>query len=293
MNPRQPSSWQQLRLYGGPALYEQLLVLALEYPGVGVISEGDEILVVFPPDVDAPKVLERVRELLEWMIESDLAEQQRFALDPLPDEDWVARWRASLGPVRAGEHLVILPPGVEAEFLPGDIALTLEPRMAFGTGDHATTQLALELLEPIAPNSAHVLDLGCGNGVLSIASALLGAKQVTAIDNEEEAYDETLENTASHDVSDRITVIRGDAISFTPDAPVDLLLANIFVNPILSGLDGWMTSLADNAILILTGVLEGEEEQRLLTGCAQHGLVLDKLLRKAGWIAARFRHGSA
>jgi ribosomal protein L11 methyltransferase len=290
MNPDTP--WTRIRLKGGEILYDRLALLASEIEGAGVAGEGNELSIVLPPGTLLDPVIDDIHSLLDELTCSG-AEVQGPAVEEIEELDWVARWRQSLGAVRAGKHLVILRPGVDTELANTDIALHLEPRMAFGTGDHATTRMALSLLEPVAGSAGTVLDLGCGNGVLVIAALLLGAGNAAAIDNEEESYAETLENAKIHGVRERLLVVHGNAITYTPPFKVDLLLANIFVSPILEGLDNWMKHLSPGARLVLTGVQEGEEEVRLLDGCKQRGLNFEELLREDGWIAARFSYSSA
>jgi ribosomal protein L11 methyltransferase len=119
--------------------------------------------------------------------------------------DWVRAWMDDFRPMRFGERLWIVPTHCE---IPdnADIALRLDPGLAFGSGTHPTTALCLQFLERTALADQRVLDFGCGSGVLSVAAALLGAQQVVAIDIDPQAELATLENARRNDVSDRVHI---------------------------------------------------------------------------------------
>ena len=136
-----------------------------------------------------------------------------MTMEGIEDADWENNWKAFYKPMEIGERLIVIPDWEEAD--PGDrVALRLNPGLAFGTGSHATTRLCLTALEKHVEKGMRVLDLGCGSGILSIASLLLGAESAFACDIDEKAVDIAYENAALNGVGrDRYTVRAGDVLS--------------------------------------------------------------------------------
>ena len=282
--------WTRILVPGADSALELLGGELLEMGAEGFTTEGDALAVFFHRPADSAETLRAdIATLVHALVQESLLPDGEVTAEEVTEEDWVGRWRRSLGPIRAGEHFVVIPPGVEAELNKGDIALRLEPRMAFGTGEHATTRMALELLETTVQPGDRVIDMGCGNGVLTLGALLLGAGYAFGVDNEQEAVAETLENAANHGVGDRIVVRLGDVLNLDASGPYDLLLANIFVNPILAGLPSWLPMTTDNARFIFTGVQAGEEEARLIEGVGKLGLEVEETRHLDGWFAARCR----
>ena len=136
-----------------------------------------------------------------------------MTVDGIEDADWENNWKAFYKPMEIGERLIVVPDWEQAEA--GDrVELRLSPGLAFGTGSHATTRLCLTALEKHVEKGMRVLDLGCGSGILSIASLLLGAERAFACDIDEKAVDIAYENAALNGVGrDRYTVRAGDVLS--------------------------------------------------------------------------------
>ena len=136
-----------------------------------------------------------------------------MTMDGVEDADWENNWKAFYKPMEIGERLIVVPDWEQAET--GDrVELRLNPGLAFGTGSHATTRLCLTALEKHVEKGMRVLDLGCGSGILSIASLLLGAESAFACDIDEKAVDIAYENAALNGVGrDRYTVRAGDVLS--------------------------------------------------------------------------------
>lgn len=136
-----------------------------------------------------------------------------LSMENIEDADWENNWKAFYKPMEIGERLIVVPDWEQAEA--GDrVELRLNPGLAFGTGSHATTRLCLTALEKHVEKGMRVLDLGCGSGILSIASLLLGAESAFACDIDEKAVDIAYENAALNGVGrDRYTVRAGDVLS--------------------------------------------------------------------------------
>ncbi len=154
------------------------------------------------------------------------------------DEDWAEAWKIHYHPIRIGQRLFIRPRWVEMETAPGDLVISLDPGMAFGTGTHPTTQLCLEGLEALVQPGISALDLGCGSGILSIAAALLGARQVLALDIDPIAVQATQENAAENGVATQVITQQGSLETILGSARrFDLVVVNILARTIIQMCD--------------------------------------------------------
>lgn len=200
--------------------------------------------------------------------------------------DWSESWKASFKPLRIGPNILILPSWVdaaEAGAQPGDVVLSLDPGMAFGTGLHPTTQLcALALAKYVRPG-IRVFDVGSGSGVLSVLAAKLGASDVLAVDTDAEAVRVGAENAAVNDVADRVRVDRG-----THDAGsgcYDIVVANILAGVIVKMLGAHLATRG--RAFIFSGILEGQAPE---VEAAAHaaGLTLIERNHMLDWVCLVF-----
>lgn len=182
----------------------------------------------------------------------------------IKNEDWANNWKVHFKPVRIGKRLVIKPTWEEYQEAEGDLVIRIDPGMAFGTGAHPTTKMCLESLERIAfdacggklPNP--VLDVGTGSGVLSIAAALLGATEITAVDIDPEAVRVTRENLELNGVADLVAASTTD-LSRLPEG-FAVVVANILAEELVRLSDQLISRVAPGGWLILSGILTEKEE---------------------------------
>ncbi len=237
----------------------------------GVQEDGHSLLTHFPPGT---KTDELVRDIM------DADPGARVSVSLAPQVDW-SEWRAS---VRAHDlgALTISPPWL-ATGLDPDRTIIIEPAMAFGTGEHATTRGVTRLMQRIDPMPSNVADIGAGSAVLSICAAKLGAKRVAAVEIDEDAIGNAEQNVMANGVADRVHVIQGDATTILPLlAPVDLVLANI-ISSVLTGLLPLMfESLSRGGSAILSGILE-EESAAMLAEIIRGGWSVVADDREDGW----------
>jgi ribosomal protein L11 methyltransferase len=181
---------------------------------------------------------------------------------PLPDVDWSERWKLGIH-VQSLGTLSVAPPWLSAELDPAT-TIVIEPAMAFGTGEHATTRGVIRLLQAVVRPGDRVADLGAGSAVLAIAAAKLGASRVVAIELDHDAIGNAEENVARNDVADRVTVIEGDAAALLPlVAPIDVITANIISSVLLELLPLMERALAPGGRAILSGILSTERDHML------------------------------
>lgn len=182
--------------------------------------------------------------------------------EPTPDIDWSSAWRSQLRAHTVG-YLTVTPPWLAAPFLP-ERRIVIDPAMAFGTGDHATTRGVLKLMQDVVRAGDTVADLGAGSAVLAIGAAKLGAARVVAIENDPDAIGNAEENVVVNEVASRVTVIEGDAGLLLPlVAPVRVVLANIVSGVIQELLPTIVASLTPDGVAIFSGMLTSEREMML------------------------------
>jgi len=204
----------------------------------------------------------------------------------LPAQNWNEIWESNFQPVivedfcavRADFHAPIA--GVQHE-------LVINPKMAFGTGHHETTWMCLRALRDLPCQGTHLLDYGCGTGVLAILAARLGAAAVEAVDIEEESYRNTLENSAVNGVADRI-IARCGTLEAVQGTAFHGILANINRNVILDSLPRLAELLRPGGWLLVSGILL-EDEAVVTTAAAAQGLVLQKRAERGKWLCLEFR----
>jgi ribosomal protein L11 methyltransferase len=181
-----------------------------------------------------------------------------ISVSPGHDADW-SRWRADVSAHRVGS-LTIAPPWL-AEASDPSTTVVIDPAMAFGTGEHATTRGVIRLMHRVVDKNSVVADVGAGSAVLSIAAAKLGAARVVAIEVDPDAEGNALENIRLNGVGDRVHYVTGDALVLLPlVAPVTLILANILSSVPVELLPVMHGSLTAGGCAILSGVLKHERQ---------------------------------
>jgi ribosomal protein L11 methyltransferase len=170
----------------------------------------------------------------------------------LANQDWERVWIDHFKPMQFGKKLWVCPTAHTPPD-PDAINLMLDPGLAFGTGTHPTTALCLEVLSELDINNKHVLDYGCGSGILAIAAACLGAASVWAIDIDEQALQATIENAQRNHVYDQVITELPDGLP--NDTCFDILLANILSEPLIELAPYFATLVDTKGILVLSGIL--------------------------------------
>ncbi|MBO5854618.1 MAG: 50S ribosomal protein L11 methyltransferase [Bacteroidales bacterium] len=221
---------------------------------------------------------------------NDIMQMEQFAnvkllkKELIPDQDWNATWEASYEPVIINEFCRIRAPfhKVEGSY---KYDLIIEPKMSFGTAHHETTSQIIELMLQSDFTGLNLLDMGSGTGVLAILAKKLGSATTVAIDNDEWAYRNALDNIRLNDEND-IIVELGDANSLK-DRQFDIILANINRNILLRDMKEYVKCLVDGGKIFFSGfyeedlVLIAKEAERL-------GLKYSNHVTKNNWTAAVF-----
>lgn len=230
------------------------------------------------------------QELLEnnsvnEVLKTELFQQVRLiATEILPEKNWNAIWESSYDAVIINEKCRI-----RAPFHQPDPAfqydLLIEPRMSFGTAHHETTAQILNLMFKIDFTGKATLDMGCGTAILAILARKLGAFPVVAIDNDEWAYNNSLDNIVLNHTED-ILVKMGDA-AFLKGLNFDVIIANINRNILLADMKSYCDTLSAGGTLILSGFLEMDFDA-ISEKAYELGLTYQFHSKNNNWVAAVF-----
>ena len=208
-----------------------------------------------------------------------------LTLRTVEEADWANAWKAFYKPLRVGRRLVVTPPWETPTLVTGDLVLTIDPGMAFGTGSHPTTQLCLAALEDYLRPGQRVADIGTGSGILAIAAAKLGASEIVATDIDPLAVRIAGDNVA-------VNGVRAQTQEAAPTGTYDLVVANILADVIIGmaeSLAGWV---APGGILIASGIIDTRESDVRLA-VEGEGFSPLETRRDGEWVALVFRRGAA
>lgn len=198
-------------------------------------------------------------------------------------EDWVNNWKQYFHPMPIGEKLLIRPTWEDEYDSAGRKVLHIEPGLAFGTGSHPTTKLCLETLEKYIDEHSTVLDIGCGSGILSIASLLLGAKTAFGVDIDSLAVKTAIANAKENDLDEsRFTAVQGN-LSDKVNGKYSVVVANIVADIIMEFNKEVADFLDDDGVYITGGIIENREEE-VLFSFAQNGFEVKERFEEKGWL---------
>lgn len=208
-----------------------------------------------------------------------------FEKEAVPDQNWNEVWESNFQPVLVDDFC-----GVRAEFhepLTGvQYELVIQPRMAFGTGHHATTEMMMRSMRELSFQGLRVLDYGCGTGILAILAAKLGAGRIDAVDIEEESYANTLQNAALNGAP-HIRAFCG-TLDAVPPGQYDVLLANINRNVLLDTMQSMREYLAPNGTLLISGILL-QDVPAIIQASEEQGLAAVRRIQKGDWACLTLR----
>ena len=198
----------------------------------------------------------------------------------LKDRVWEDECKKDFSSMRFGKRLWVCPSwDTETKFSTDSLLINIDPGLAFGTGAHQTTTLCLEYLDLNPPKNLQVIDFGCGTGVLAIAAARLGAKNVLAIDNDPQAVLSSKENVSKNNCENIVSTIH--SIDQKEGIKCDLLIANILANPLVEFEPLFSNLVCSNGLLLLSGILKEQVDR--VVNCYSVNFSNIKALNKDGW----------
>lgn len=279
----------EVSLFTDEADFDTLIGLLTGLGFEGFWEDGPALKCYINEFAWTPDLLKEVEGSLKRFAAARNTPLPGIAVASIENRNWNEAWEKTIRPVKVGSRLVVRPSWHSYDPSPGEIVITIDPKMSFGTGYHETTRLVAKLLERHISVGASVLDIGTGTGILAIAAVKLGARSATGIDTDEWSVRNALENIRMNDVEKEISIVPGTLFDL-PGSQYDLITANIQRNVIIPLLPEMKRHLAPNGTILLSGLLQQEEEE-LVEALHGHGFRIIEELQENEWIAfAAFVH---
>jgi len=210
--------------------------------------------------------------------------------DSMNEEDWANNWKQYFHPIKIGSRLLVAPEWEECTDTDGRIVFSVNPGMTFGTGSHFTTQLCMEELEKYVTDGDYMLDLGCGSGILSVISLMLGASHATAVDIDPNAVKIAYDNAERNGVNkENYRVLAGNVLTDEDlcneigDRRYDIVCANIVADVIIGLTPSAMKYMKDDGIFITSGIIL-DREQDVTEALTQNGFKIKEIHRRGEWV---------
>lgn len=247
-------------------------------------ESGLRLIVYFDETMD---IDEKLRQIETFIANNDLVDREQITISKniIDEEDWENEWKKHFHNFKVGRNFFIVPSWEfdQVAVSESDKVIKIDPGMAFGTGDHATTSLCLTLMEDIIEDHQKVIDVGTGSGILSIGAHLLGARSIKATDIDELSLKVATENIKLNDCSEDITVEKGDLLKDENDQ-YDVVIANILAHIIDDMINDAYSHLNNDGYFIASGIIV-EKKDEIINHLEAVGFQVQETLVEDGWVA--------
>jgi ribosomal protein L11 methyltransferase len=300
MVEKKPEKWLKIEISAPAELMDALGNFLTETGAQGVFQESsapqhtigdfpepviEEILkAYFPQDVRCEKRIAAVQKYINSLREifPDFGKLS-FTTEIINDPDWGEQWKKYFKPIRVSNNIIVKPTWERYSPSSRDIVIEIDPGMAFGTGQHASTRMCIEAIEDIIMKDRSikcwkVLDVGCGTGILGITAAKLGAQDVICVDIDKKAAEIARENAVINQVDGRLRIINRDVT--TINEPRNLIIANLTAKLLLQLRPHLTQLLLPEGYMIISGIIEQDtksiEEHFSVASFTQNKVITEK-----------------
>lgn len=223
---------------------------------------------------------------VEPLCEALQAAGAEVSVSRVEEEDWAESWKKFFVPRPLGKRFWIRPDWTEADAPVGLLEIVLNPGQAFGTGDHPTTRMCIELLETIELDGKSLADIGCGSGILSIVGHKLGARPVIAVDNDAASVESTLENFER--TGTPAQAVLGNGFDALNGEVYDVVVSNIISATLIAVAGAAYASIKPGGWWVVSGIIQANWPD-VQTAAIRQGFTLESELQENDWIGAIFR----
>ena len=255
------------------------------------------VTVYLPENSQGLDNLNAIKGILKTLKDNDFEGsfgRLEYELKNVREEDWANNWKQYFKPLCIGDKILVKPSWESVEPNEKRTVLEIDPASSFGTGQHNTTQLCLELLEKYIKPGDSLLDLGCGSGILSIGAILLGAEKACAVDIDENSIKIAAENAKKNNIAkEKYTALCGNIISDIGlreqiGNGFDVVCANIVADVLVAMSPLFEDFVKENGILVVSGIIDSRKDE-VLNVIKERGFELLETSEKEDWSAAAFK----
>ncbi|UCF87507.1 MAG: 50S ribosomal protein L11 methyltransferase [Nitrospiraceae bacterium] len=236
--------------------HEALLNKMIEMGSLGFVERENTLVAYFEENADVTRLCNELREFRGILESSGLNPEFSFDYVLLPGKDWGESWKEGIDAIDVGENITIAPSWINYET--ERITITIDPGMVFGTGHHETTRRCIMMLERFShkKNRMSLLDVGTGTGILAITASKLGFHHVIAVDTDPVAVETARRNIEINGIS-AVKVRKGGIVGV--EGTFDVIVANLYVEPLLEAAREIVKRLNPEGIAIFSGMLVGQD----------------------------------
>ncbi|USK58854.1 50S ribosomal protein L11 methyltransferase [Peribacillus asahii] len=251
-----------------------------DYPDEGVLVKA-----YLPVNSFLGETVEEIKLAINNLLLFDIdLGRNAVSISEVNEEEWATAWKKYYNPVKISERFTIVPTWEEYEPVSSDeLIIELDPGMAFGTGTHPTTVMCIQALERTVQKGDLIVDVGTGSGVLSIAAALLEAKQVQALDLDEVAVRSANINVKLNKVQDRVHVSQGNLLDGVEEQ-ADVVVANILAEVIMRFTDDVAKVVKPGGYFVASGIIQPKKDD-VKAAIVASGFTIEETIQMEDWVA--------
>ncbi|MBR4622221.1 MAG: 50S ribosomal protein L11 methyltransferase [Ruminococcus sp.] len=264
---------------------------------MGLKSCETTVTVYLPDNAQGAEMLNMLKSELLSLKARDVSGsfgRLEYELKNVREEDWANNWKQYFKPMEIGDKLIVKPSWENIEDAGSKKILEIDPGSSFGTGQHNTTRLCLELIEKHLRDKDTVLDLGCGSGILSIGAMLLGASSACAVDIDENSVRIAAENAQKNNIPKELytaysgNIIDDESLCEKIGSGYDLVCANIVADVLIAMSPKFRSFVRPEGLLVISGIINSRKDE-VLDVISAEGFELLEIKESEDWVAACFK----